>query len=354
MIDAGRIKRVLVIKPSSLGDIIHLFPALAELHRRLPGAELDFLVAPAFAEILSYSPWPVAETILFERKKLGAFRTMVPEFLRLVRNLRRRRYDLILDFQGLTRSALFAFLAKGGPVVGFAAPRERPARCFYRFSYPVPPGHAIERYVNLVGALFHDPCAVELPELPEHPADFASLVEKCGPLPEHMAVLIPGARWASKQFPPELFAEVSEALHRRRPELHFVVSGTAGEREAEERVAAALPPGFPLLRLSGKTTLGEMMELLRRADVVISNDSGPIHAAAALRRPVFGFFGPTDPERTGPYSPESRTFQRDLPCIRCLKRICPADSACHALDPERIAEEISTRLETRKGTRKSC
>ena len=95
-----------------------------------------------------------------------------------------------------------------------------------------------------------------------------------------------------------------------------------------------------------------MMELLRQAEVVISNDSGPIHAAAALRRPVFGFFGPTDPERTGPYSPESRTFQRDLPCIRCLKRVCPADSACHALDPERIAEEISTRLETRKGFRK--
>ena len=95
-----------------------------------------------------------------------------------------------------------------------------------------------------------------------------------------------------------------------------------------------------------------MMELLRRADAVVSNDSGPIHAAAALRRPVFGFFGPTDPERTGPYSPESRTFQRDLPCIRCLKRVCPTDSACHALDPERIAEEISTRLETRKGFRK--
>ena len=175
MIDAGRIKRVLVIKPSSLGDIIHLFPALAELHRRLPGAELDFLVAPAFADILDYSPWPVAETILFERKKLGAFRTMVPEFLRLVRNLRRRRYNLILDFQGLTRSALFAFLAKGGPVVGFAAPREKLARGFYRFSYPVPPGHAIERYVNLVGALFHDPCAVELPELPEHRVDLIYL-----------------------------------------------------------------------------------------------------------------------------------------------------------------------------------
>lgn len=352
MIDAGRIKRVLVIKPSSLGDIIHLFPALAELHRRLPEAELDFLVAPAFAGILDYSPWPVSETILFERKKLGKCRTMLPEFFRLVRNLRRKRYDLILDFQGLTRSALFAFLAKGGPVVGFAAPREKFARWFYRTALPVPPGHAVERYVNLVGALFRDPCAVKLPELPEHPANAASLEKKCGPLPKPLAILIPGARWASKQFPPELFARVSEALRRRRPDLYFATTGSTGECPTEEAIAAALPADFPLLRLCGRTTLGEMMELLRQAEVVISNDSGPIHAAAALRRPVFGFFGPTDPERTGPYSPESRTFQRDLPCIRCLKRVCPADSACHALDPERIAEEISTRLETRKGFRK--
>ena len=353
MIDAGRIKRVLVIKPSSLAVNTHLFPALAELHRRLPEAELDFLVAPAFAEILRYSPWPVSETILFERKKLGQFRSLLPEFFRLVRNLRRKRYDLILDFQGLTRSALFAFLAKGGPVVGFAAPREPLARYFYRYRFPVPAGHAVERYVNLVGALFHDPCAVELPELPEQPENLASLEKKCGRLPEHLVVLIPGARWASKQFPPELFAWVSEALHRRVPDLSFATAGSAGDRPVEEAIAAALPADFPLLRLCGKTTLGEMMELLRRADAVVSNDSGPIHAAAALRRPVFGFFGPTDPERTGPYSPESRTFQRDLPCIRCLKRVCPTDSACHALDPERIAEEISTRLETRKGSRKS-
>ena len=146
MFELAKVKRILVIKPSSLGDILHVFPALAELRIHCPEATLDFLIHPAFADILDYSPFPVSERILFERKRMGRVSTMVPEFLKLVRELRRKKYDLVIDFQGLTRSALFASLTRGGPVVGFAQTREtadsRPRiNTFYLYSnHPFPLG----------------------------------------------------------------------------------------------------------------------------------------------------------------------------------------------------------------------
>ena len=112
MFELAKVKRILVIKPSSLGDILHVFPALAELRIHCPEATLDFLIHPAFADILDYSPFPVSERILFERKRMGRVSTMVPEFLKLARELRRKEYDLVIDFQGLTRSALFASLTR--------------------------------------------------------------------------------------------------------------------------------------------------------------------------------------------------------------------------------------------------
>ncbi len=332
-------KNVLVIKPSSMGDILHLFPALALLRRAMPEAELDFLIHPAFTDLLDYSPWPVRRRIFFERKKLGRAATMLPEFRKLVTRLRRRRYDMVIDFQGLTRSALFAFLANG-PSVGFAAPREAPARIFYRKRYPVAPEHALLRNFRLAEKALGETADFEWPMLRSNPRHAARLAEKTGELGDApLVLLIPGARWASKVFPPELFARVAKGIAARNPEVRFVTVGTAEDHAAEETIASGLGNAAPLLPLAGKTSIGEMMELIRRADAIISNDSGPIHAAAAFRRPVFGFYGPTDPDKTGPFSPESRSYQAALDCIKCLKRHCP-DARCHRLDEARIIDDV--------------
>ena len=113
------VKRILIIKPSSLGDIFHAFPAVARLHELFPNAEFDWLVHPAFADALDYSPVPVKRKIIFRRRELGKISTMLPAMVELIRELRENTYDYIFDFQGLFRSAFFARMAKGR-VVGFS------------------------------------------------------------------------------------------------------------------------------------------------------------------------------------------------------------------------------------------
>lgn len=346
----ANIERILVIKPSSLGDIFHVFPALELLRRRFPAAELDFLIHPAFAEILDYSPWPVSRRILFERKRMGRLKTMLPEFVKLIRALRERRYDLVIDFQGLTRSALFARLARhDGPVIGFAAPREAAARLGYTLRLPVVAGHAVERNVGLINALFGSSDAPPLPELPRIAAN-AEQAELLMPGDRPLIFLLPGARWESKRFPPWLFAQSILEFRKRRPEFRFGILGGSGDREIEAEILRLAGPEAPIVPLAGKTTLGVTMELLRRADLVISNDSGPIHAAAALGKRIIGFFGPTLPEKTGPYGGNSRILRAEgLDCLGCLRRECPKKSGetlrCHRLQPETVAEEMVKLLE---------
>ena len=335
-------RRALVVKPSSLGDILHLFPALSLLHRAWPETVFDFLVCPAFAPILDYAPCPIRRRILFRRKELGRPGTFFREFPELCRELRKEPYDLVIDFQGLFRSALFSRIA--GRTAGFAAPRERTARFLYSDRIAVRPEHvhAVERYVDLADGLTGRNDPVPRCELPVNPGEAEALRRVAGTLPPSLIAMIPGARWESKKFPPELFAETALALYRRMPELTFALLGAGDDREAGDRIRALLNGRVPLLNLTGKTSLGGMMELLRASRAVISNDSGPMHAAAALGRRVYAFFGPTDPEKTGPYGPEHRICRLSLDCAGCLRRKCPRGNPppCHRLDAERIAAEI--------------
>ena len=342
MFELAKVKRILVIKPSSLGDILHVFPALAELRIHCPEATLDFLIHPAFADILDYSPFPVSERILFERKRMGRVSTMVPEFLKLARELRRKEYDLVIDFQGLTRSALFASLTRGGPVVGFAQTRETAAKWFYSRRIAVAPGHALERNSALIRELTGNNGPVRLPELPANPAALRKLEALAGSLPSRLVALIPGARWQSKQFPPALFAGIARRLHQLLPDCVFAIIGAGGDRKIEQEIVERLRGEVPVLPLAGKTSLTGMMEVLRASSLVISNDSGPVHAAAALNKPVFAFFGPTCPEKTGPYGERTRIYQLNIDCVRCMKRNCrPVDGLlrCHRLDADKIAAD---------------
>ena len=333
-IDPGSIRNILVVKPSSLGDIVHTFPALELLRRHCPGAELDFVVIPALAPLLDYSPFPIRDKILFRRRELGQVVKFVPETWKLLRRLRRHRYDLVIDFQGLFRSALISGLAAPRRrIAGFADTREKGAAWFYGRQIQTTSEHAVPKNVELVNRLFGTEAPV--PEL-----EIAVGKNLPPPLMPDYLLLFPGARWPSKKFPESLFAEIAAAAVDRG--LTVVLSGSADEESCCRNIASKISaaPG-KVVSLAGKTTMSDLFKLCGNAKAVICNDSGPLHIAALLRRPVFAFFGSTCPEKTGPWGATGRVVRRDLDCLGCLKRTCPRPGVpCQQLDFKQAADEI--------------
>ena len=337
-----------MVKPSSLGDIVHTFPALGLLHGVWPGAKLDFMVHPAFAEALDYSPWPVEHKIFFERSKLGRPGSFGGEFRKLVGELRARRYDLVIDFQGLFRSAFFARVAAGfgTPVAGFAASREITAKWFYSTKVAVKSVHALERNVELVSRLVGKPLTASEPAVPPTPPGAAAPAG----LPERYLLLVPGGRWRSKRFPAPLFAGSAGMVREKFPDLKLVICGGADECETASELLREL--GGEALDLCGRTSLSSLFELIRGAAGVICNDSGPMHVAALMRRPLCAFFGSTRPGATGPWGdPERcRVFRReDLKCLECMRRECRfGDYPCFNIEARQVADAMCAML-TKEG-----
>ncbi len=336
--------RILVIKPSSLGDIFHVFPALKLLQERYPDAVFDYVVNPLYSRILDFSPVHINRKIFFERKKLSQFPGCFTEFFHLARSLRQEKYDLVVDFQGLFRSALCAALTRAVRKAGFAEPRERAAALFYSEKHHVNMQlHAVERYLRLAlavsgGGEYRVPHC-ELPSDCQAAEKVAALLAENGCAEgDFLVALIPGARWESKKFPPRLFAAVANLVRRKHPDWRFAVIGGKDDTGTAEEIAA-LAPG--VIDLTGKTDLPGMVELLRRCGKVVSNDSGPVHAAAALDREIYVFFGPTDPELTGPFGHRIKVFRNEkLDCLKCLSRHC-GNPECHNISPEAVAAVLA-------------
>lgn len=337
------IQKILVFKPSSLGDILHVFPALQILRDNYPEAVLDFVVNTEFAPLLDFSPFPVRKRILFERKKLSRLTTAPKAFFSLLKNLRQEKYDLVIDFQGLLRSSFLAWTSSRKPcaLCGFDSPREKVSRLFYSRRVKTKTNHAVEKNVELANFAIGTECAVPSPVVPidgKFRKNFAGL-------PDNYLLLLPGARWESKCFPAKLFAEISIKVNRKHPGVHFVIAGSKAEIPRAEELKSHLPDGFPVTDLTGKTSLGELFALTEKAAAVVCNDSGPMHIAALLQTPVFAFFGPTDPEKTGPWDQGERVFRTGCSCAVCMKKQCPLpETLCHAVDPEKVSAAISEQI----------
>jgi lipopolysaccharide heptosyltransferase II len=234
--------------------------------------------------------------------------------------MRRQSFDLVIDLQGLFRSGLFAWLANGKFLVGLDSPREG-ARGFYdiivrRDSFYT---HAVDWYLAVLKAL-HVPMRSNFQWLPERPAISAEVKRKWATESTRWIVIQPGARWVNKRWPVENYAALIRMLASARPEFHFAIMGSQEDKGAGEALLQAAPDRC--LDLTGKVSLPEMVEWIRLSDLMISNDTGPMHVAAALGKMVVAVFGPTEPRRTGPYGQLQNVVRIDLPCAPCLKSHC--------------------------------
>ena len=344
------VKRILIVKPSSLGDVLHVFPAMELIRNCCPEAKIDWLIHPAFADLLQFTP-PIDRVILFKRRELGRLSSLPGTLFKLIRELRKEQYDLIFDFQGLLRSALFARIA-GGAVVGFKDPKEQAAALFYKWRGAArkPAEHAVDRNLRLVEEFFRQRLPQKTSPLQNNECFAAEAKKLLQTIPlgdnDKVIALIPGARWESKCWPPEFFAKLARALTKREPELKFICIGSGADTAAAGEIIKLSKTGN-IFSLTGQTTVGGMVELLRRCDAVVTNDSGPMHVAAALNKPTFALFGATDPVLTGPYSDNGTVYvPENLSCVKCLKRICPhGNLKCHqAIDYHKVADDIMLKL----------
>lgn len=306
-------RRILIIKPSAIGDVVHALPVLNLLRQRWPAAYIAWLVTPACAGLLERHP-QLDEVIRFERREFGrGWRSprATADLYRFLRDLGRRRFDLVIDLQGLFRSGWLAASTRAPCRVGPANAREG-AWIFYTHRVPTgpPDQHAIERYLTIAEAVGCKRGPVEF----HFAVDEGDRAYARALAPTQYAVLMPGANWLTKQWPVERFAALVKPL-RERFGIESVVAGGKDVTALAERIPEAI-------NLAGRTDLRQLVALLERASLVVANDSGPMHIAAAIGRPLVTPFGPTNPVRTGPYRRADSVIRVDIPCSPCYSRRC--------------------------------
>ena len=316
-------RRILLVKPSALGDVVHALPVVATLKRRYPEIPLDWLVEEEAAPLVDGHPAVATLVVSGRRRWLRQLRHPgeVPATLReiraLVKGLRRRRYDVVLDLQGLLKSAMYV-VAAGAPVrVGLADCREG-ARWVLTHRVPVPPQpvHAVERYLALATAVDAREAVRDF-TIPLGSDDLEAARQLLADLPRPRVALHPAARWGTKLWEVERWRAVAASLADEGAGV--VLTGGP----ADTPMATAICEGLRAKprSLVGRTSLKQLAAVLRCADLMITVDSGPMHIAAALGTPVLALFGPTDPARTGPTG-YGRILRRALPCSPCLERRC--------------------------------
>jgi len=331
--------RVLIVKTSSLGDLIHTFPALTEAATARPEVEFHWLAEEALVEVPAWHPAVTGVLpIALRRWRRGwwrAWRAGEPQALR--RRLRQGRFDLILDAQGLIKSALPARLA-GAPVVGYDrhSAREPVAAAFYGRRIAVARHlHAIERLRRLFAL------ALDYPQ-PQGPIDYGLLRQ--GPRHSRRLLFLHGTAWSSKQWPEAHWI----ALARLAADQGYQVQWPWYSAEEQARARRLQQGGGG--QLLPRLTLAQLRPRVEQAAGVVGVDTGLAHLAAALGTPAITLYGPTRTELTGALGPAQRNLKGEAPCAPCLERRCrrpdePRPLCLATLTPEEVWQALKGQME---------
>ena len=315
-------RRILLIKPSALGDVVHALPVVATLKRRYPEIPLDWLIEEEAAPLLEGHP-AVAEFVVSGRRRWQRqlkHPSTIPGVLREIRAFARRirrRYDAVLDLQGLLKSGVYVLAAHAPIRVGLADGREG-ATWVLTHRVPVPPQpiHAVDRYLALAAAVDAAEVVREF-TIPLAQKDLDAATAALAGLPRPVVVLHPAARWPTKLWENARWRALAAALGEAGAGV--VLTGAAADGAMARAIGEGLAPAPR--SLAGRVSLKELAAVLRSADLMITVDSGPMHIAAAVGTPVLALFGATDPARTGPVG-LGRVLRHALPCSPCLRRRC--------------------------------
>lgn len=328
--------RLLVVRLGSLGDLVHTLPAVAAIRLAHPFAQIDWLVDCVHREFLDLVP-VISSTVPLRKATGGGW-------LQALRELRARQYDVAIDFQGLLKSAALARLSGAAKVIGFDRASARESAASWLYSTRVAAGdvaHVIDKNLRLAAVLGAPLHRRDFPILPI-PSPALDVLREGGV--QRFALLNCGAAWPNKRWPPERFGRLAAWL-RERHGLASVALWGPGEQELADEVArtsqgaaVAAPP----------TSLADLVAIAAEADLMVSGDTGPTHVAAALGTPVVALFGPTSPDRNGPWVEGDISLSRYAACRCHYKRECQfghgAEWCLGTISEDEVREAVDRRL----------
>ena len=319
--------KILIIKPSSFGDIIQANPALTALRELYPDAEITWLIFDVWADILDFFP-DLNKKIVW--KKSGG----ISEYRRVISEVRQEKFDLVIDLQGLLRTALIAFLS-GAPrklgvpgmkemswvLVKETYPEKRALNAAYRSLEPL-------RFISRKA--FEPKFNIKIDNVTAAVVD-AILKKENILVSDKLVAIVPSARGRAKQWPVEYFRKLISLLVSGSKNLRIVILGGKN--------TLGLYPGIGVIDLSGKTTLKNLAAILKKCSLVIGLDTGPVHLAAAMDVPSVVLFGGSDARETAPISKNAVIIKKDFKCSPCRGRMSCRDADClRAISPEEVFE----------------
>jgi len=347
---------ILIVKLSAIGDVIHTLPSLAALRRCYPEAHISWVVEEAASDLLAEHP--MLDRVLVSRRKRwvrglregGNRAAVLREIREFLRTLRDRPYDLVIDFHGLFKSAVVVFLSGGRRRLGYDSLQEG-SGLFLNERIPEDMGkHAVERYLDLPR---HLGCETGEPEFPialqePHFERVAALLASFAVDTSRGFVAVsPVAYWETKLWDEAKFAAVCDRIVRELG-LPVVFTGESPEGPIE-RIRALMQA--PSASAAGRTSLRDLAALYRRASVLLTTDSGPMHLAAAVGTPVVALFGPTSPERTGPYGEGHVVIRRGMDCSPCFRKACETLQCMKSITVDEVFEAVNEKTLSRSASR---
>jgi heptosyltransferase I len=305
---------ILIIRPSALGDVCRSVPVLVSLRRAFPSARIDWLVQDSFAPAIASHP-ALSNVVAFPRAKLREWYrpSVAPELKRFLHDLGERKYDLVLDCQGLFRSGLFAMATKAARRVGFDNAAELGWLGLTERVHAPRSNHAVDRMLALAEHVGAKP--VYDMRLYASPEDRTWAKSRFPGSADGYAVIAPMTRWPGKQWPLERFAELAGRLVSGDvPGVRRVVLvGSPSEREQSAELIEAFRGDARVTDLIGQTSVGQLMAIIESGTLLVGCDSAAVHMAVGFHRPFVALYGPTRVERVGPYGRSAHVVQRLIP-----------------------------------------
>lgn len=325
---------VLIVRLGALGDVVHAMPVVSALRDAWPEVRIGWLVREAYAGLVGLVDGVTRIHVVRDTPDLAA-----------VREMRAAGYDVCLDLQGLLKSAVYARASGAHRVIGFSRDmvREATATLAYTETGGVPGGHVIDRNLSLLARLGFTPATRPAMRLTVPPSDVVSSSHALlGGAAVPFALLNPGAGWPNKRWPAERFGHLADRLGADHGLRSLVLWGP-GEESLAAEVVRASETGAAVM--APQSEIADVLALARAARVVVAGDTGPLHLAAAVGAPLVGLYGPTPPERNGPWSPDDRWVSRHDACGCVFKRRCTADIWCLGrITVDEVAAVVAARL----------